>query len=242
MFLLKKDWEERCYHVGSRWTSFAIKVFNEPSCYRGLHWFHNPPLPQHLGFRTPLLVAIDIILVSEHFCLMLLLPSWPARARLQGASGTHFAHGGEDQCLEEILQNPLAQAGETKNYGSLPMELGGIGLRSATRTSAPAYWASWNDSLRHPIVAWQLVDQLKGHPETPFKRQQQKRDGSWSESWGSNHHSGRQCRMEPGHLSGNQRMSKKEQCVADDSMKLAPEWRGISGRSSSNTCTSEGSR
>ena len=78
------------------------------------------------------------------------------------------------QCLEEILQNPLAQAGETKNFGSLPMVLGGIGLRSAAR-SMPAYWASWSDSLamirrRHQSVAGQLVNQLQGHPKTPFLR------------------------------------------------------------------------
>ena len=44
--------------------------------------------------------------------------------------------------------NPLAQDGETKNFGSLPMVfLGGVGLRSATRTSTPAFWASRSDSL-----------------------------------------------------------------------------------------------
>ena len=45
---------------------------------------------------------------------------------------------GNWECLEEILQNPLAQAGETKNFGSLPMVLGRIGLRSAERSSRPA--------------------------------------------------------------------------------------------------------
>ena len=55
------------------------------------------------------------------------------------------------------------------------MVLGGIGLRSAARTSKPAYWASWGDSLamirrRHPVVADQLVHQLEEHPETPFLR------------------------------------------------------------------------
>ena len=83
------------------------------------------------------------------------------------------------QCLEEILQNPLAQVGETKNFGSLPIVLGGIGLRSAARTSMPAYWASWSNILamirrRHPSVAGQLVNQLQGNPEAPFLRAEEK--------------------------------------------------------------------
>ena len=54
---------------------------------------------------------------------------------------------------------------------SLPMSLGGCGLRSASRTSSSAYWASWADSLRmihqrHPAVADQMVrslTQVLGH-------------------------------------------------------------------------------
>ena len=33
----------------------------------------------------------------------------------------------------------------------LPLRLGGMGLRSATRTSHAAYWASWADCL-HPLL------------------------------------------------------------------------------------------
>ena len=49
---------------------------------------------------------------------------------------------------------------------SLPLAFGGIGLRSAVRTSAAAYWASWGDSLemishRHPRVA-EMVRELNG--------------------------------------------------------------------------------
>ena len=48
---------------------------------------------------------------------------------------------------------------------SLPMSMGGCGLRSASRTSSSAYWASFVDSLRmihqrHPAVADQMVRSL----------------------------------------------------------------------------------
>ena len=46
------------------------------------------------------------------------------------------------QCLEAILQTRFADVEEVRNFGSLPMVLGGIGLRSTARTSKPAYWAS----------------------------------------------------------------------------------------------------
>ena len=46
-------------------------------------------------------------------------------------------------------------------------DFGGLGLRSAVRTAAAAYWASWGDSLgmiqqRHPAVARTLVHELVG--------------------------------------------------------------------------------
>ena len=56
---------------------------------------------------------------------------------------------------------------------NLPLVLGGVGLRSASRISASAYWASWADCLpmvfaRHRGVALAIVAQLEGHPDTPF--------------------------------------------------------------------------
>ena len=114
---------------------------------------------------------------------LLLLHCASARANylvrvVEPASAREFCDIHDDrmwQCLEAILQTRFADVEEVRNFGSLPMVLGGIGLRSAARTSKPAYWASWGDSLamirrRHPVVADQLVHQLEGHPETPFLR------------------------------------------------------------------------
>ena len=67
------------------------------------------------------------------------------------------------QCLSSILQFNLEGDSVT-----LPLSLGGLGLRSALRTSKAAYWASWADCLamiseRHPEVAPPLmVDELEG--------------------------------------------------------------------------------
>ena len=68
--------------------------------------------------------------------------------------------------------NPT-QDEDIRSCANLPLVLGGVGLRSATRTSVSAYWASWADCLpmmfaRHPEVASQIVQQLEGHPDSPF--------------------------------------------------------------------------
>ena len=78
----------------------------------------------------------------------------------------HFAteHDADSKrCLSLLL--------DSCEKSSLPMSLGGCGLRSASRTSSSAYWASWADSLRmihqrHPAVADQMVrslTQVSGH-------------------------------------------------------------------------------
>ena len=50
----------------------------------------------------------------------------------------------------------------TRATATLPLSLGGLGLRSAARTRGPAYWASSADTLsmvqaRHPSVAELMV-------------------------------------------------------------------------------------
>ena len=56
-----------------------------------------------------------------------------------------------------------------REAASLPLALGGLGLRSARRTHPSAYWASWADSLhmvqkRHPGVVAHLLTHLEGVP------------------------------------------------------------------------------
>ena len=74
-------------------------------------------------------------------------------------------------CLNHILSID-SQVDETvQDLGSLPLSMGGLGLRSATRTSQPAFWASWADCLamiraRHPDVAALILLRMQG-PDTP---------------------------------------------------------------------------
>ena len=77
------------------------------------------------------------------------------------------------QCLCTILQISPDQGEDVVGAASMPLVLGGLGLRSACRVSQPAYWASWADALhvihnRHLEVAAQLVTALDGEPESRF--------------------------------------------------------------------------
>ena len=55
---------------------------------------------------------------------------------------------------------------------TLPMRMGGLGMRSATRCAAAAYWASWADALpmigqRNPEVAETVVRTMEGEQQLP---------------------------------------------------------------------------
>ena len=89
------------------------------------------------------------------------------------------------------------------HIASLPMRLGGLGLRSAKRISPGAYWASWADALhmiqqRLPPVAEHVVGSLSEHAAEDCLRELQEaaseldRDGfvnrlSWSALQGGQH-------------------------------------------------------
>ena len=72
-----------------------------------------------------------------------------------------------------ILEVPTtACSRNARDLSSLPLSLGGLGLRSATRTRVSACWASWADTLpmvqsRHPQIADIMVYQLEGVTESP---------------------------------------------------------------------------
>ena len=63
----------------------------------------------------------------------------------------HFAERHDESiwtCLCQILgvHNDESDA-IAKQTATLPLSMGGLGLRSAVRTSVPAHWASWGDCL-----------------------------------------------------------------------------------------------
>ena len=80
-----------------------------------------------------------------------------------------FAEGhtnGLWECLRNILGSSVEVDPTIRDTCTLPLSLGGMGLRNATRTSPPAYWASWADCLgmlraRHPDVAALCLHQMQ---------------------------------------------------------------------------------
>ena len=76
------------------------------------------------------------------------------------------------ECLSRILQFESTTGEGTRDVATLPLVLGGLGLRSAERTRASAYW----DCMpmikeRHPMVAELFVGSLEGVPDTPHLRE-----------------------------------------------------------------------
>ena len=69
------------------------------------------------------------------------------------------------RCMCEILRVPLDTGVLARDTASLPLALGGLGLRSAVRSRQSAYWASWADTLpmvrlRHRAIAESFVEAL----------------------------------------------------------------------------------
>ena len=89
---------------------------------------------------------------------------------------------------------------------TLPLALGGLGLRSALRSRQSVYWASWADTLpivraRHPPTAVSLVEFLTAGvgPVSLMSTEVARRDllGVW---WGSHFRHGWIWRMVHAHL------------------------------------------
>ena len=74
------------------------------------------------------------------------------------------------QAMDNLLDGLTGGADEKEvahQVASLPMRLGGLGLRSARRMAAGAYWSSWADALATTTsdflrVANRITDRLEG--------------------------------------------------------------------------------
>ena len=79
---------------------------------------------------------------------------------------------GMQQAMQSLLGELPGSAQEEQvacQLASLPMRMGGLGLRSAARLAAPAFWASWADALpmfqeRLPELAAQIVLDMSADP------------------------------------------------------------------------------
>ena len=83
-----------------------------------------------------------------------LLRTLPPNATLQYATSHDDAMM---KCLSGLLANAEPQQLEElhRRRAQLPLRRGGLGLRSAARTRAAAYWASWADTLPVLQSKWQ---------------------------------------------------------------------------------------
>ena len=89
---------------------------------------------------------------------------------------THFAMEHDEQiwrCFSTLLGvNPEAPDAHAKASTSLPLVMGGLGLRSASRLWDAAHWGSWADTLkmvheRHPMVADDILRAMAVRSEAP---------------------------------------------------------------------------
>ena len=89
------------------------------------------------------------------------------------------------QCLCTILPPAVRADPSAQALATLPLSMGGCGLRDALRTSKPAFWASWADCLsmlceRHPAIVDVVIDQLDlGCSFPPLFVPQELQQGNW---------------------------------------------------------------
>ena len=107
------------------------------------------------------------------------------------------------RCVETLLD--VRMDDQTWDVGSLPLSLGGLGLRSAVRGRSAAYWSSWADGLhmirkRHALVADLIIRELSSDQpahhlagvvrarnrleDVGFQRPKLGSVGWWSPPWG----------------------------------------------------------
>ena len=105
------------------------------------------------------------------FCFIAVLPR-TVRPDLT----THFALEHDEQtwrCFSTLLGvNPEAPDAHTKASTSLPLVMGGLGLRSASNLRDAAHWGNWADTLkmvheRHPLVADVILRAMAARSEAP---------------------------------------------------------------------------
>ena len=123
----------------------------------------------------------------------------------------------------------------TRATATLPLSLGGLGLRSAARTREAACWASWADSLsmvqaRHPSVAEPWCTISKGNHgrqvcELPVRQRQ-----SWMGSKVSSCLSGPIWRLDYGQRTERQKIMSPVPPAKVGSTKRPAEWNSTSGR------------
>ena len=123
-------------------------------------------IPSVPDVQSAWLLLLHCASSRANYLLRVVRPEWTV----------HFAHSHDTglwHCLCNILGIHHDQCEATvRTSSTLSLSMGGLGLRSAVRTSQTAYWVSWADILpmiqrRHSAVADLMVYHLEGAPRTP---------------------------------------------------------------------------
>ena len=148
-----------------------------------------------------------------------------------------FAEGHTDglwSCLRNMLGVTLDTNPTVRDIATMPLSLGGMGLRNAVRTSPAAFWTSWSDCFsmvreRHPEIATTILRRM-GNPMAPptlHERLQANR----LELQGLTHRLGKPLRMASVHHTVTQTTLSPGISVTGGSTKLLQEWNASTEKS-----------
>ena len=138
-------------------TKIESRLEDERSLWEAVSWVPD--------FQCAWQILLQCASPRCHHLLRTVPPSQVAR----------YAHGHDQgmmatmEALLEGLPGDVEQKTWAQTIATMPMRMGGLGLRSATRMSPAAYWASWANALhmisqRLPEGANDIVTQLAGEP------------------------------------------------------------------------------
>ena len=160
------------------WSPNGIKILGTPV---GQPAFLKQSADDRLAEEEALLTAVESV-PDLQSAWQILLQSANARCNhllrtLPPSASKSYAQGHDQRkwtAVERLLGLSLSddERSRAQRTSSLPMRLGGLGLRSAERTAPAAYWASWADALsmlqqRCPLACSVIVEELEEGPSTP---------------------------------------------------------------------------
>ena len=153
-------------------------------------------LPSVPNLQSSWLLLVHCASVRANYLLRTVCPD-SVRGLLRH---TTEAFGSLWECVCTLLNISSRQHQSTRDTATLPLSLGGLGLRNAVRTSPSAFWTSWADCL--PMI----IRELDGHPVTPCLSAASGSLVIWSVLVDSSRQAGSLWRKEPAHTCANLRI------------------------------------
>ena len=154
------------------WNAEGVKVLGTPI---GTEAFVSDHVTDRMGEEQKLLDALSDVPDLQCAWQILLQCAGPRcnhlLRTLPPTQSTEYADAHDEAMWKAVgtllgaLPSSDTELANSRRIATLPMRLGGLGLRSARRTSASAYWASWADALpminaRVPSMAEHIVECL----------------------------------------------------------------------------------